>query len=104
MRLQTWGILYVGSEAWLVVEYGAHRIFGAPRTGEWSSNRWKNFSNIHRIVKIGSKEAPERAFEHGAVYMLAPKPGWWLSMVLITFWTLKLEKGAPGEAERETSL
>ena len=43
---------------------------------------WKNFTNIDRLVtKVGSNEAPGCTYEYGAVYMLAPDSGWWLSMV-----------------------
>jgi uncharacterized membrane protein len=53
---------------------------------------WKNFTNIDRIVtRAGSNEAPGCTYEYGSVSMLAPKSGWWLSMVLITFLTLKFE-------------
>jgi hypothetical protein len=43
---------------------------------------WKNFTNIDRLAtKVGSNEAPGCTYEYGAVYMLAPESGWWLSMV-----------------------
>ena len=71
---------------WSVVEYGAHHILNAPRPpGEWLEPRnifWKNFTNIDRLVtKVGSNKAPGCTYEYGAVYMLAPESGWWLSMV-----------------------
>ena len=87
----------VGSEVWLLVDYCAYHILDAP-TGQWSSGTcifWKDFTNIDRIVmKVSSNQAPGCIYEHGLVYMLAPKSGCLLIKVLITFWMLQLENGA----------
>ena len=58
---------------------------------------WKNFTNIDRLVmKVGSNEAPGCTFENEAVHSRRGDHDWWLSMVLVTFWTLngQLENGA----------
>ena len=84
MHLRIWDRCYVGSEAWLVIEYGARHFFDGP-TGERSSNRSKNFTNIHPIVtETGSKDAPSYTFEYGTVCLAAFKLGGLLSMMLIT--------------------
>ena len=59
IHLRIWDSLFGGFQACLwVVEYDARHFFDGP-TGESSSNRSKNFTNIHPIVtKTGSKDAP----------------------------------------------